>query len=214
MKLDPFLALLIGWVFGVATHMIIEWNRRLRRSTDLRKGILAELDEVRYGLAWAVLYIAGHLEQLDRVTFQWIQPIIEKYRGSNADPAILPLIERARALPDDQLAATFKDWAQPGQGMFQKRVRLPLLSAALHDLPLLPGSFQRLALEALRQVEAINEEIEFANANFARTFDSSITGSNRMALESNISQGYSNIGRMSRQFVERVAALEQWSAGH
>jgi hypothetical protein len=175
---------------------------------ELQRGILSDLDELRYRVAMHVLYILGRTQRIDRSTLQWLEPVLREYRGAHADGRFLELLDQFRGLPDAEFREAVSRLEHPGRGIFVKQLQCPLLAASIGELSTLPVEFQRLTLDVVRQLGAINEEIQFSSANFQLTFDSSISGLNRQALEQNIQKGYENIARMCAWLVETINKLE------
>lgn len=206
--------LILGWLLGLLSHSVIEWNRSIRRADELRSSIALELDELKYRIAWGALAMFGRQQALDREVVDWFIGAVQEYKGVHAESKALSMLKEMTTLDDARLQAYLAKLARPGRGANLKQFHLPLLSAAIGELSILPAESQRLALDVLRQIGMLNEEIQLSNDNFQRTFDTSITGGNRAILDSNIQLGYMTIGKMSRWLVEGIGRFAASEAAH
>jgi hypothetical protein len=203
------ITLILGGLFTISAHLLLQWNGRLRKARALRESILVEADELKYRLAFTAFPLLVRSQRLNRQLLEWLEPILAGYRGVHTRPELLDALRQMKSYPDDQLGQLFSRYRDPSKFMGVKSLDVPVLSSRAGELSLLPSEFQRSALEVLTRVGMINEEIHSANEGFRRTFDTSIVGANRVRLVENVERSLQTVARLAQQLVGLIDQLSR-----
>lgn len=101
---NSILLVFLGWLLGLLGPVIVDAIRRRYRNTEIRKAILSELSEARFRLAGVVYVLESRFGTYNRQLLEWLLPLLEDYRGPNANKQIAELMRKQLALNDAELA--------------------------------------------------------------------------------------------------------------
>lgn len=204
--------LLVGWLMGLLSPLIIDAIRHRRERKEIKQAIITELQELQYRLAAGVFLTTKKLGKGDRVFFKWFLSNLERYEGPlNLDTQI-KYAKTALTLTDEQLAAMSKHSKieDINKGMSLKKYYAPLLDANIARIGSFPVEFQNLLLAIHSRLGTINEQIDQYYFYFKETFNESMSGSNRDIIIKNIDECYSAIaqqGRMTCDLIDKLLKL-------
>lgn len=108
-------------------------------------------------------------------------------------------------LTDEQITSALVT----GHGNFPiglKKLAIPFLNAQLSELSPFSPEFQRLALKVSSRVALINEEIDSANLQYQKTFDS-LSPQNHAIVVENLRKSHQNLEHWSRPLIDDVDNL-------
>jgi len=88
--------LLLGWLLGILSPLIIDRVKRHHQKEEFKKGLLVELEDVRYRLAGAVYLISYRFGIYNRDLLNWMHKISIDYN----DQKKLEAIEKLMKLSD------------------------------------------------------------------------------------------------------------------
>lgn len=204
------LLVLLGWTLGMGSTLIVAAIQRKAQLTEINGAVLAELDELRNGLAWISFKIVARAGQVDRSYLSWFGQITNQYRGPIRDARLEAALARLSHLSDDELQAAVAAIQPRGRALGLNRLLTPAVTANLHHLGGFPEEYQRLLYDVVRQAEAINQEIAQADHFFKLTFDASLHAANRTIVESNLEESYLMINKLAKWIIESIDRLAQY----
>ena len=145
---EKALFLILGWIFGLLSPLIVDSIRRRRDIRDVRSSLRTEIHELHYRLACAAYYIEMRNGLVTRNSLEWLKPILQSYRGLNPVDGLQKSIDMQLALTDEELNAFVQSRkVDPGQGLSLKKYQLPLLDSKLTYLSMLSTKSQNQLLE-------------------------------------------------------------------
>jgi hypothetical protein len=198
--------ILLGWLLGLFTQYFAELVQRPRRRSQIRNSLFIELTELRYRAAGVLSILLINSGKIDRTFLQWLESIQAQYEGPNAIQGTLERTRDLLKLTDAQIAATCPARSEPGH-IALKKYTLPFLTSQLSALPIFSPEFQRLALEIVARVAIVNEEIDHLNFHFQKTFDSSLSETNRPLVLRNVNSSLNTVTQSSRHLCDNIAIL-------
>jgi hypothetical protein len=210
---SKLLFLVVGWVLGLASHLIIEEYRRWRERRDLKLTLRSELHELQYRLALVAWQVHQRFGRLDRALLDWFRPIVIGYKGVNADPKFVAAFQSLAAVPPDQLdrdikaaAGMFK--APAGTALVLKKYAAGFLDSRVSSLSSLDSELVSRLSEIRSQLAFINEDVDQARFYFQLTYNSSLSDGNRNRAEQSLSSVQEGAVTRCRQIVDQISKLK------
>ena len=111
------------------------------------------------------------------------------------------------ARPDAELLATWKALRTPGKAVRVLKYSLPFLDARLGELSECHMDFQRRVLQIRVQLEMYNAGVDLVGELLMKSFDESITGHNRQAMETNLEDTYDKLANRAADIARMVSQL-------
>jgi hypothetical protein len=172
------------------------------------RGIAVELHELRGTLAYAAPLTLSASGALTSNHVAMLRPILKTHllAAGGDDPArsaALALLQKS----DDEYAAIHNARANVGRGPWPVPYRVPFLELSLGELTLFSKEVQARLLEVLHQVHLFNEKVELVKELSRQTFDSSIEGANRIALDGNLRASQVHLGERALAIITAISVL-------
>jgi transcriptional regulator with XRE-family HTH domain len=197
--------LLLGWLLGIFSPLIVDYVKRRYQKNDVRRGIVTELKEIRSRLGMSVAMLATRLGKYDRNLLIWTERMLQEYEGTEPKEEVLKAIQGLLKLTDEQLAAIAKQVKfQPGGALSLKTYTVSFLDANMSLLSLFPVEFQNRILEVRAQIGLLNQEISESSLFYWKTFDSSITAENHKIITDSLLRKYEIIEGASRRLADKI----------
>jgi hypothetical protein len=92
-------------------------------------------------------------------------------------------------------------------GLALKEFTAPLLTAHLNEILESPIAFQSAILKVKAKIDLFNQAVAYMDKQERRTFDPSITGSNREAVMANIEQGFTDLEKRARTIADAISRI-------
>lgn len=144
---NTILLVFLGWLLGLLGPIIVDVIKTRHKNIEIRKAIIAELNETRLRLAIAVYQIESGFGSFDRNLLAWILPILEGYKGPNPSTSLAESIHKQLSFDDLQLEAFAKqNKAKPGGALGLRNTISHILMLALL---ILVDSVKHLSLRSL-----------------------------------------------------------------
>jgi hypothetical protein len=202
------LFLILGWLLGILSPLIVERVRKQYQTNEVKQGIITELKETRSRLAAKVYLLASRLGRYDRNLLIWISNALQEYEGSEPKEELIQAIQNQLKLTDQQLSALAQTVKfKPGGGLSLKSYSLPFLNANLNLLSLFPIDFQTGILEIRAQIDLLNQEIEECRFFYGKTFDSGLSEENYHVIVDNTRAKYQLIESAARRIADSIKNL-------
>jgi hypothetical protein len=205
--LYPILFLVLGWILGLLSPVVADFFTKKRQLAEIRRGVLVELGETRFGLANTTLAVAGTVGAWDHDYLGWLKSVLDSYRGPR-DEDRKPLQETVTGLlnlDEQQLAAAARSMGAPTSPALKKH-RLPYLESKLDYLASLGPEAQRQLLEIQSQIGAINELLDDIRFCLGKSFDS-LPPSTRQAIDASLQNSYRAVLHSSRNAADLIGKV-------
>jgi hypothetical protein len=207
--LYQILFLVIGWLLGLLSPVVVDFVAKKRRQLEVKQGLLVELAELRFGLVSATLSVAGSAGALDQEYVAWLESALASVRGAREEDrrALLETVGKLRGLDEQQLAAVARSLGPPPAASALTKHKLPYLESKLDYVASLPPAAQRQLLEIQAQIGVVNEVLDDIRFCLAKSFDS-LPPSTRQAIDANLQSSYRAVLQSSRNAADLIGALK------
>ena len=173
--LRDLLILLIGWVLGIISHLIINAYQERKKRKQIKKSIIEELDEF-------ILYLTRNIsimkKRFNTYTKDHIRELIKYLELIKHDnPKVIEDINKYKNeldLSDSDLLSHVEE-TRMTQGLGLKKYKLFYLEQKTNELSLFKEDFQRHARKILLFLNAFNIEIENAWFYYKESFRAGVT---------------------------------------
>ncbi|HXP83286.1 MAG TPA: hypothetical protein VN841_01110 [Bryobacteraceae bacterium] len=196
-----------GWVLGLASPLIWEWQKRRRRVKELKSSVIGELNELRYKMGWVALTVRMNRGNADAEFINWLDPIVQNYVGAETNPELVAGLKTLRELLLRNPG--IGQQKRPLVGLGVKEYTLPLLDAHLGEISNFRVKFQSAVLAIKGHLDLFNQTVSYLRKLEDRTFDQSITGVNREAVMKNIDNGFVDLANRAKRIADLAGELDR-----
>ena len=177
--LNAFYILLVGWLFGLLGPSILGLIKNEYRRREIKSGIFAELEGVKFLMANIVCFTSMRFGTYDKDLIKWLLPIYTSYRGETSTENSINLLNKQLKM-DDAHFLLFAEGlkAEPEGGLSVKKYEIPYLNSKIGESSLFNNDFQRLSLDILSHIHLYNEEVEEARFYFKLTYQPDVIDEN------------------------------------
>lgn len=200
-------AIILGWLLGLLSPVIVGAIQRHYREREIRNGIISELAELRFRMAAAVWMFEGRFGTYDRSMLSWLLSVLETYKGATDATQLRESVRKQVAVDDKTLQAVAEHQkAKPGGGLNAKRYRVPYLDANIGQLGIFDEESRAAILDIRAQLELFNDEVDEARLNHRMTFEIA-DRENHAAVVQNVETCYKNLGQKAKQIADRIGRV-------
>ncbi|EWG99933.1 hypothetical protein Q427_22255 [Halomonas sp. BC04] len=197
--------LILGWLLGLLSPLIVDAVRRKRIRRDLVKAIKTESEDLQSRVVVSSFLLAQRYGDLSREYLNWLSPKLQAYRGCEPIQRIRDLVDHLISAPDEEFNAMREHMrAEPEVGLSLKRFSASLIETAAPQIIHFPSEYQRRIHEFKNQMYAMNQEIERATVSLDRTFDSSLSDENHERVKNDLESKYIFIQGMCERVADRL----------
>lgn len=201
--------LLLGWIFGLFSPLIVDKFRKSAQKDELKKGILAELKEVKLRLALSYYILMVRYGSFDRSIIEWTCLQLKEYSGVREIDHYKDLCTKYLETKDEEAAEIFKSFKTDAKiGTALKEYSLPFLNFHIGSLSLFDLKIQGRLFDIRRQLAILNQDVGLARFFYEKTFDPGTMETNAAIINANISTIYLNICKTLRKTVESIEELK------
>lgn len=205
MPWNELAALLLGWLLGLLSPLIVDAVKHRRDVSQGRIAILSELSELAIVLAMAGYRACQEAGLLDRGSLLWARGIVsfsgDRHRG------FLETIDEMLKYTDEQLAAVAAHCATSARtSPMLQCYPAPLLDSRVAALWTFETDFQRRLLAVRRNLSLLDETVVQLRQYFRMTFEDHSQG-NRSRIDANIRQLYENYFERAKIITQQIAEL-------
>lgn len=205
--LPSFLYILLGGFLGFLGTL---WNQIInqrRRREIFKKRLYVEFKFVLPILIAMHYSLSTSVGDFSRDVLVWAFSMGKKYSVFKKET-----IDRWKKLLDKEDEVFFKEAAEYYRdnetiGKTIKKVNIPVLQTDNYILTMFKDKYQLEVLAIYRDVQVINEEVEFYYFNFKKSFDSNISSQNYKIVNKNMNLGYRNISKISKHIADRMSSF-------
>lgn len=203
------LLIVVGWLFGLLSPIITNYNSRIRNNTEILSALRVEMDELKFRLAASCYRINIHLGAVNRELLEWIEPILSNYTGINPSKLILDSIRSQLQLSDEQIA-NFVDTTKADSeiGLSLKKYNIPLLETNYSHVPGFSNSMQNKLIELRTNINMLNEEVDQARYYFNLTFKHELSDNNRDIVSINLKNTYTQYAALAKKIADQLDTIK------
>lgn len=199
--------ILIGWALGLVSPWVLELTQRPYKRSQIRRSLFVEFRDLRVKLAAVAFQLASNRGEVDKQFLEWIEPIFSTHPRTELAGPMSEAVRAIKSLNNKNLETVVAMFRKTGHGWALKKYSLPFLTNQITALNLFSPEFQRLALETQAILSMINEDIDMAWFYYCKTFESSLSETNRRIINLNLEQTYAHILGLSRQVVDNITLI-------
>lgn len=208
MTIDTLGAIILGWLLGLLSPMIVDTIRKRYRKKEVRQGIITELSDLRLRMATAVYRFESHFGTYDRALVNWLIPILENHNSQTEIGDCLKGIKEKAAFDDQAFHECAKrQKEQPYKGLSVKKYRVPYLDSNIGELGIFDERSRAAILDVRAQLEMYNEEIDEARLYQKLTFDLRDSEINHPIAYQLVQNCYKNLGQRAKQIADRIGQI-------
>lgn len=201
-------AILLGWLLGLLSPVIVDRIRRRHREKEVKEGIFTELRDLRFRMVVAAYRLESRFGSFDRKMLNWVTSILEKYKGVPEADRLFELIKKYSILDDKAFQAIVEHQrAQPGDALGVKKYRIPYLDSNIGDLGIFDEQSRAALLDIRVQLDFFNDEIDQARLYHKMTFDLSGSEKNHAIACQSLDNCYRNLAQKARHIVDRIGKV-------
>jgi hypothetical protein len=200
------LYLAFGWLAGLFSSLLLEWNRDHRTTASLRQALRFEMAEFRFRMAGVVFMLACRAGALTPERIQWLIAEFDGYKGFASPAGVLDALRTMQEHPSEAKLVAKNFAAQLSQGSpGVKKYPTPALESAVASVSLFRPDEQRLILEMRTLVSNLESATDEAWRFFEMTFNSSLTPNDRRRVEINLETAYSQVAQLCERIAKHAA---------
>jgi len=195
----------LGGLLTIAGMIIIDRYRRQIRSDQVWNSITLELRELRCLMANVAFSMKAPQGEVTKTFWSWYLPIAQGQEDLPEDIAqCLPKMKEVNEENLAQLAPLFK---KPNACYTVNEHSLPFLDAQTTDVGLLSMKKQQYVWRIKMHLDLFNQQTSFLRSQFHRTFDDSLSDTNREGIQTNLNVGYKRLGERAKFIAELISQV-------
>ena len=200
------LSIILGWLLGILSPVVVSRITRQYKRHDLHKGIMKEVGHIRERLLGNMHLLSHRTGSFDRELAKWL---LEKYGEIEAvNPKILKSYKWLLAAEDTEFEAyKCRFFKSQDTGLTLQKFQLTFVNMHLLEFSLFSSEFQTEVFELKTRLEFLNSEINLAEKYFFMTFDSGISQENLEIVKVDLTNKYLHIETMIKRVVEQIETV-------
>lgn len=207
MPAQEILLLVLGWLLGLLSPVVVDAIKHRRDSTRGRAAIFSELDDLAIVLTLASLKATQASGETDRTHLEWLIARIREFPDTSAYAEMLQSIKVILELNDEQMAEA-NAWisqninSSPALQIYPA----PLLDSRVSALWTFDTDLQRKLLTIKRNISILDDTVLQLRDYFRMTFED-LKPTNREIVDMNMRQLYENYAERARIIVNHIREL-------
>ncbi|WP_243295290.1 hypothetical protein [Geothrix mesophila] len=185
--IENILFLILGWLFGLFSPLIVGTIQRRREAEEVRSTILRELDELRFQLASAVYLIDCNQGTSSRSSLEWVKSHLSELIDKEGVSKTIDAITQMLRLSDENIELVVQSArAKPESTPALKTYGTPILVSRFSTLNYLDKKLQSSLVEIHLRLNLLNQTVEDYRKYFDLTFDKDPEMENERRIFSNL----------------------------
>ncbi len=210
--MDSIITLLIGWILGIASAVMIErigTAVKTKRTSDV---VQTELEELRLQLVLHVFKIKSRLGTLSREDVDAMKVIADNYQGARRNDQFEKFCTSLNEMVDAKFDAIRNMGFMPGRGIGLKTLGTPAIDNSIEVVGGFPKPYRAAVLEIKQILGRFNQEVEVSMQLHQMTFDTSIVDENRQALIGNIETSWTTLTVQAEEAIALINKTDEYRA--
>lgn len=203
-----FLYLFIGWVFGIASPIIVLCISNYYKRKKLEELIFEELKNLKTRLVLLPWLVYSDYGLLDKALIEWMNNQINDINNTDWDNSIKEIFLTINKKEEKDLVDflvqcnSLKKKDSPGFSF--KKMEMGIFNSNLINFELLSKKLLAKILEVNFQISAFNDEIKLVSEYLKMTFDSNISEINHSIIKDSIKKKNFVIANKAKYIVEKI----------
>ena len=203
----PFLFVLLGGILGFMGTLWVQIINKINRRKLYKKRLYIDLKFVLPILVANYYSLNVSLGNFNKEILEWSYNMGVKYSIFKKDT--LDKMDKMIRSTNNQnyrdMGAYYRDNETIGKTL--KKISLLILESDNNLLSNFKENFQMDVLSIFKDIQVVNEEIDFYYFNFKMTFQPNITSLNYEDLNTNMDLGYKNVASLAKQLTDKIDSL-------
>jgi len=197
------LSIIIGWLLGMLSPVIVHRIYRHYKKNDLYVGISKEINHITERLIFTLQIITHRTGTFDRELVTWLLEHYEKLEINNPQTIEAYRIQlKANESDFEKIKSEFK--TSNDSGLTLQKFSMLFINMHLSDFSLFSKEFQSEIFELKSRIEILNSGINSAEKYFFMTFDSNVSAENQSLIKNDLTNKYIHIEGMIKRAVEQI----------
>ncbi|WP_426369861.1 hypothetical protein [Pseudocolwellia sp. HL-MZ7] len=197
------LSILLGWLLGMLSPVIVSRIYRHYKKKDLHVGISKEINHVTERLILTLQLISHRTGSFDRELVAWLLEHYEQLEITNPQRIKVYRIQ-LKANDNDFKKIKSTLHTSPDSGLTLQKFPLLFINMHLSDFSLFSTELQSEIFELKTRIEILNSGISSAEKYFFMTFDSNVSAENQSIIKDDLTNKYRQIEGMIKRTVEQI----------
>jgi hypothetical protein len=174
------LYLILGWLFGLLSPLIVNLIRRAYSKKELFNAIRTEIKECQIRVLYVTNLLGFRCGKFDKEFLNWCLSYFQNYKGVESIEDAIESIEYFLSVKDEDIenVLALKRAMEKNHGLSLKKFYLPFLDSKIDEVSFFNIELQNIIYDIKSRLQLINEEIDSTIAYFHMTFDSSMSHEN------------------------------------
>lgn len=203
--LHQFIYIAFGWLLGLLAPAIVEKIRQRYRTKSLKAAMAAELHELQYLMALVSYKLNDYSGLLTDEFLGWLDVILQNYKGDEPAESMRQLLPRLREVSAADRYATSYPRGDEGRGVGLIEYNLPLLSAHVNELLIMPLDFQTWALRITKKLDMLNQRSVHLQKKLDETFNPALSAQNHDNLVADLKAGYKDVATQAKKIADLIS---------
>jgi hypothetical protein len=205
------LLIILGWLLGLLSPVIVTAIQSEREVKTLKKTIFVELEELRYRLVLVIYKIESKHGEIDKSFFQWAQSIILSYKGINASKSFLEAVNKVSNFTEEQIinyvSQTRALETASGSGLELKKQIFSLQDSDLNTISKFEVVLQNQLLDIKTRIGYLNEIVDDAKYYFRLSFQQDISDGNYKIANTNMINSYKSFSTQAKMVADLISDI-------
>jgi hypothetical protein len=203
-------SIMLGWLLGMLSPVIVSRITRHYKKNDLHEGILAEVNNVKTRVVFTAHLLCQAYGEYDRDFVRWCLENVDSKNGKYT--TVIDDYKIQLDYTDEQFIA-YRESKKLANSVGQsiKKFYLSFTDLHLTDISLFTNEFQLALFELRSRIELLNSEIDLSEKYFFMTFSSDLTEINHALIQRDLIAKYIIIQGMTVRVVEQINVVESTS---
>jgi hypothetical protein len=199
-------SIILGWLFGILSPVIVSRITRRYKRKDLHVGIIKEINHTNLRLIFALDLLSKRTGTYNQELASWL---LKQYESLDDNDPLKVKAYRIQTTATPEEFEVMKNLLSTpkGTGLTLQKVKLLFINMHLTNFSLFSSSFQSEIFELKSRVEILNSQIDTAEKYFFMTFDSNIAPANLPTIKKDLEAKYIYLESAFKRTIEQIETI-------
>jgi hypothetical protein len=199
-------SIILGWLLGILSPVIVSRITLGYKRKDLHAGIIKEINHIKLRLIFNLGLLSKRTGSYNQELATWL---LKQYKSLDYNDPLHIKAYRIEISATPQEFEVMKIRLSPpkGTGLTLQKVQLLFINMHLTDFSLFSSNFQSEIFELKSRIEILNSQIELAEKYFFMTLDSNITSSNLPLIKHDLEAKYLSLETAFKRAIEQIETI-------
>ncbi len=205
---DDIKLILIGWLLGIFSTLLIHFLQRLFKKVSIKSGIRLELNDARARIATVAYKMRMRFGKLDKEFIELTSKVMAKMKHDPNFTKFAEVCNKQIHFTEAEIAKlNMLDKAKAGVSLSMKTFKLPYLESKIADLSLYSEKFQYHCLSTLNDLRLINQAIEESIFYFRVSYTAGLADETYNKASIMTEQTFEKIGERAEMICTKINIL-------